>query len=170
VLATNTLDGRVEGINDIQARYQQQFGPGDYAPIIPVTYWTFRLMVGIAFLLGLLALVGLWLLYRRRLETTRWFLWASMGAVLLPFLGNWFGWVFTEMGRQPWVVFRLLKTSNGVSPTVGSTTVAISFAAFTVLYGGLAVIDGWLMAKVARAGPVEEEDGGGESEAVAMTF
>jgi cytochrome bd ubiquinol oxidase subunit I len=170
VLATNTLDGRVEGIDDIQARYQQQYGPGDYTPIIPVTYWTFRLMVGVAFLLGLLALVGLWLLYRRRLETTRWFLWASMGAVVLPFLGNWFGWVFTEMGRQPWVVFRLLKTANGVSPTVGSTTVAISFGTFTVLYGGLAVIDGWLMAKVARAGPVEEEDGGGESEAVAMTF
>ncbi|MBO0704504.1 MAG: cytochrome ubiquinol oxidase subunit I [Candidatus Dormibacteraeota bacterium] len=170
VLATNTLDGRVEGIDNIQARYQQQYGPGDYTPIIPVTYWTFRLMVAVAFVLGLLALVGLWLLYRGRLETTRWFLWASMGAVALPFLGNWFGWIFTEMGRQPWVVFGLLKTTNGVSTAVGSPTVAISFAAFTLLYGGLAVLDGWLMAKVARAGPVEEEDGDGESEAVAMTF
>jgi cytochrome bd ubiquinol oxidase subunit I len=158
VLATNTWNGRVQGINDIQARYEQQYGPGDYKPIIPVTYWTFRIMTGIGLLLGAFAAVGLWLLYRRRFEESAWFHKAAMAAILLPFVGNWTGWIFTEMGRQPWVVFGLMKTANANSPSVGAATVAISFFGLLLLYAILAVVGGYLMLKVARAGPGLEGD------------
>ncbi len=170
VLATNTWNGQVQGIDDIQSQYQQVYGPGVYTPIVPVTYWSFRLMVGIDFLLVAFLGAGLWLLYRKRLESTGWFLKAATGAVLLPFLANWLGWIFTEMGRQPWVVFGLQKTADASSPAVGTASVLISFVVFTLLYGLLAVIDGYLMIKVARAGPVVEEDEEGPEPALAMSF
>lgn len=156
ILATNTWDGQVEGINDIQARYQQLYGIGDYTPFVPVTYWSFRLMVGVDLLLLAFTAVGLWLLYRHRLETSRWFQRAAIAAIFIPFLGGWTGWIFTEMGRQPWVVFRLMPTFRGVSPSVGAATVAASLGAFTLLYGALAVVDGYLMLRVIRAGPESE--------------
>ena len=158
VLSTNTWDGQVLGIDDIQARYQQLYGPGDYAPIIPVTYWSFRLMVGAGLLLAAFAAVGLWLVYRRRFETTVWFQRAAVVAIAVPFFANWMGWIFTEMGRQPWVVFGLLKTAAGLSTSVGAGSVLTSVLVFTLLYGLLAVIDGYLMLRVARAGPVDEEE------------
>jgi cytochrome bd ubiquinol oxidase subunit I len=161
VLATNTWDGEVLGIDDLQASYQQRYGPGDYTPIIPVTYWSFRLMVGADFLLLAFMAVGLWLLYRRRFDTTGWFHRAAMVAVFVPFLANWAGWIFTEMGRQPWVVFGLQKTAQGVSPAVGAASVATSLVVFTVVYGLLAVVDGYLLLLVTRRGPAGE---GGEPE------
>ncbi len=82
-------------------------------------------------------------------------------AFLLPFLGNWTGWVFTEMGRQPWVVFGLQKTALGVSPSVGAGSVATSLVAFTLVYGLLAAVDGYLVLRVVRLGPPR---GAGEAE------
>ncbi len=162
VLATNTWNGRVEGIDDLQAQYQHRYGPDDYAPLIPVTYWSFRLMVSLGFLaLGFSAL-GLWLLYRRRLERAGWFHRAAIAAVFLPFAANWLGWIFTEMGRQPWVVFGLLKTRDAVSPGVPGWSVALSFAGLTALYGLLAVVDGWLMLRTMRGGL--DQEAGGETE------
>jgi cytochrome d ubiquinol oxidase subunit I len=158
LLATNTWNGRVEGINDLQAQYQHRYGPDDYAPIIPVTYWSFRFMVGLGFLILGFSALGLWLVYRRRLEVAGWFHRAAIVAVFLPFIANWLGWIFTEMGRQPWVVFGLLKTRDAVSPDVPGWSVAISFAGLTALYGLLAVIDGWLMLRAMRDGLEEKED------------
>jgi cytochrome d ubiquinol oxidase subunit I len=166
VLATNTWNGRVEGINDLQARYQRQYGPGDYAPLIPVTYWSFRLMVGLGFVaLGFSAL-GLWLVYRRRLEGSGWFHRAAIAAAVLPFAANWLGWIFTEMGRQPWVVFGLLQTRDAVSPEVPAWSVALSFAGLTALYGLLAVLDGWLMLRTMKGGLDQEAGEAEEPEAL----
>jgi len=75
--------------------------------------------------------------------------------VALPFLANSMGWIFTEMGRQPWAVFGVLPTSASVSPTVPAGTVLTSLIVFTVLYGVLAVVDGVLMVRYAKAGPPE---------------
>jgi cytochrome d ubiquinol oxidase subunit I len=99
---------------------------------------------------------GLWLVYRRRFDTAYWFHRIAIVALFVPFLANWMGWIFTEMGRQPWVVFSLLKTAQGVSRTVGPGSVAISLAAFTLLYGVLAAIEGYLMLKLVRLGPAGE--------------
>jgi cytochrome bd ubiquinol oxidase subunit I len=153
VLATNTLDGKVEGINTLQARYQHKYGPGDYRPIIGVTYWSFRIMAGIGVALLVLAAYGMWLLFRGKLERSKRFLRLTTWAIALPILANTAGWIFTEMGRQPWVVQGLLLTRNAVSPSVPAWEVLISLVGFTLLYGVLAVVDGWLMFKYAKNVP-----------------
>ena len=71
---------------------------------------------------------------------------------IFSLLGNSFGWIFTEMGRQPWVVFGQLKTEAGVSPSVGLGSVLTSLIVFTLLYGVLAVIEGWLLVRTVKAG------------------
>ena len=118
-----------------------------------MAYWSFRLMIGFGILAILVALLGLWATRKGRLPAPRW--WWRLGpfAVLLPLLANSFGWIFTEMGRQPWVVFGVMRTSKGVSPSVGAATVATSLIVFTVLYAVLAVIEVGLIVRYAKAGP-----------------
>jgi len=151
-LGTGSFDGQVQGINDLQREYEQKYGPGSYTPIIPVTYWTFRLMVGFGVLAGLAALWALWATRRERTPATRWLRWAGLALPLLPLAANSFGWIFTEMGRQPWVVFGQMKTAAGVSPSVGASSVITSLTVFTLLYGILAVIEAGLLLKYAKAG------------------
>src|SRR5262245_14616654 len=113
-MATGSFDGQVEGINDIQAQYQRTYGPGDYRPSIPVTYWSFRFMIGLGAIAFLLGLLGLWLTRGGRggdgsrvgRLLWRWGPWA----IVLPLAANSFGWIFTEMRRQPWTVFGVLRT------------------------------------------------------------
>jgi cytochrome d ubiquinol oxidase subunit I len=139
-LATGTFDSRVEGIDDLQARYVQQFGPGDYRPVIPVTYWSYRLMIGLGGLAALVSAVGLWRLRRGRFPAGPWFYRAAVAGIALPVVACSFGWIFTEMGRQPWVVWGLMKTAEGVSPSVGAGTVLASLIVFTLLYGALGIV------------------------------
>ena len=155
VLATNTLDGKVEGINTLQKRDQARYGPGDYRPVIGVTYWSFRIMAGIGVVLLALTAYGMWLLWRGRLERSKRFLRLTTWAIALPILANTAGWIFTEMGRQPWVVQGLLLTRNAVSPSVPAWEVATTLIGFTLLYGVLAAVDGWLMFKYAKTVPPE---------------
>ncbi len=153
ILATNNPNGTVKGINDLQAEYEQKYGPGDYTPILGVTYWSFRLMVGAGMLLALVTFIGSILLWRRSIEDHRWILRLLPFAIVLPFIANSTGWIFTEMGRQPWIVQGLLKTTSGVSPGVSATEVAITLIGFTALYGALAVVDCYLMFRYARSKP-----------------
>ena len=160
LLATNSWNGKVEGLNQVQAQYQQQYGPGNYVPNVFVQYWSMRVMAYSAMLILLLALWGLWLLRRKRIADARWFLRVAVWAAVLPFITNTAGWMLTENGRQPWIVQGILLTKNGVSPSVSTTTVAISLIVFFVLYGVLAVVDFVLMSKYARkelASPLPEE-------------
>jgi len=150
ILAYNEAGGNVEGINNLQAQYQAKYGPGDYVPPVAVTYWSFRIMVGAGVVMILLSLLALFLVLRKRLEETRWFLWLLPFAIALPYLANASGWIMTEMGRQPWIVFGLLKTAQAVSPTVGMWSVLISFVLFALIYGVLAVADVYLLVKYAR--------------------
>ncbi|MEV0269063.1 cytochrome ubiquinol oxidase subunit I [Hamadaea sp. NPDC050747] len=151
-LGTGSFDGQVQGINDLQAEYEQKYGPGSYTPIIPVTYWTFRLMITFGALAGLVALWALWATRRGRTPRGRWLRWAGLSLPLLPLAANSVGWIFTEMGRQPWIVFGQLKTAQGVSPSVGVSQVITSLTVFTVLYGVLAVVEIGLLLKYAKAG------------------
>ncbi len=152
-MATGNPNGKVEGINDLQRSYAQTYGPGSYKPNIPTTYWSFRLMIGLGALAGLLALVGLWLTRRRRVPGSRWFYRAAIAAVVTPYLANSLGWLFTEIGRQPWTVFGVLKTPLSVSPGVGTWQVALTLAGFTLLYAGLAVVEVKLLLRYGKAGP-----------------
>jgi cytochrome d ubiquinol oxidase subunit I len=153
VLSTNTWNGEVRGINDIQAEYERTYGPGSYIPIVGVTYWTFRIMVGAGMLMIAIAVVGLWYLRRRRLETATWFLALAPLGIALPYIANTTGWMFTEMGRQPWVVFGLMKTSDAVSGSVGLGFVATTLIGFTLIYGALSIVDVFLLRRFARADP-----------------
>ncbi|GAA3198520.1 cytochrome ubiquinol oxidase subunit I [Actinocorallia longicatena] len=155
-LATGSFDGKVEGINDLQAQYTAQFGPGDYRPYIPITYWGFRIMVGAGLLIGLVSVVGLWLTRGGRLPEKRWVWRLAIWSIALPLIACSFGWIFTEMGRQPWLVFGVLKTENGVSPTVPAGTVLTSLLVYTGLYGILAVIEVGLMLRFAKKDPPAE--------------
>jgi cytochrome d ubiquinol oxidase subunit I len=150
-LATGSFDGRVEGIYDLEAQYRERFGPGDYRPVIPVTYWSYRFMIGLGLAAALVAATGLWLMRRGRFPGSRWFHRAALAAVALPLLANSFGWIFTEMGRQPWVVWGRLRTVAGGSPAVGAATVLTSMVVFTVVYGALAVVTFALMRRTAAA-------------------
>jgi cytochrome d ubiquinol oxidase subunit I len=164
LIADMSYDGKVSGINQIQAAEAKRYGPGSYVPVIWVTYWSFRLMMGIGFFL--LAVAGwVWLLARRRrLADSRWTLWALVGCIVLPFAANTSGWLFTEMGRQPWIVYGLMKTSQGISPTVGAGSVIATLAGFVVLYSVLGAIDIVLMSRAARASlPPRGGDGEGQA-------
>jgi cytochrome d ubiquinol oxidase subunit I len=162
-LATGSFNGRVEGIYELQDRYVQEFGPGDYRPLIPLTYWSYRLMIGCGALAVALAAIGLWLTRRGRQPASPWFHRAAVAAIGLPLLASSFGWIFTEMGRQPWVVWGQMKTAAGVSPAVGASTVLTSMIVFTLLYGVLAVVGVLLLRRHAAAGlpraQPEPEDG-----------
>ena len=127
-------------------------------PIIGITYWTFRLMSGAGVLLLLIPLIGLLLLSKGTLERSRWFLWAAVGGIFLPIVANLTGWIFTEMGRQPWVVYGLLRTSDARSPLVGSASVIITVVGYTLLYGVLLVVGGKLFLKDIAEGPEPPPD------------
>jgi cytochrome d ubiquinol oxidase subunit I len=156
LIATLDPHGTVQGINNVQRAYVKKYGPGSYKPVIPVTYWSFRFMIGFGGLATLLAAFGLWLTRRRRIPRTRWFYRVAIGAVVLPYLATTMGWIFTEMGRQPWTVFGVLRTAQSVSPGVTASSVIISMTVYTLLYAGLAVIAGWLMIRHIRDGAPEE--------------
>jgi cytochrome d ubiquinol oxidase subunit I len=159
-LATGSFHGQVEGIDNVQAAEVAKYGPGTYIPVVPVTYWSFRLMIGFGLLGALLALAGLWLARRGRTPAPerRWFYRAAVWSFLLAPLASSFGWIFTEVGRQPWAVFGVLATRQSVSPTVGAGTVATSLIVLTLLYAVLAVIEVGLMVRTARRGPGDPPD------------
>ncbi|MQA01673.1 MAG: cytochrome ubiquinol oxidase subunit I [Streptosporangiales bacterium] len=157
-LATGTLDGEVEGIRDVQREYVATYGPGDYLPNVPATYWNFRLMIGFGMLAVAAALGGL-LLLRRTAKTrhaafprSRWLARAALALPVLPLLANSAGWIFTEVGRQPWLAFGLFQTADGVSPGTAAGQVAFSLAVFIAVYALLGTVEVWLLTKLARNG------------------
>ena len=165
-LATGTWDGSVQGINDLKAQYAERFGAtgnpltldATYTPNIPLAYWSFRLMIGVGMLAALVALLVLWQTRRERVPRGRWWPWVVLATPLLPVLGNSLGWIFTETGRQPWLVFGVFTTASGVSPSVSAGEVVTSMVVYTLLYGVLAVVEVKLFLKYVRAGapPFEE--------------
>jgi len=157
LIATLNPHGTVQGINNVERAYVRKFGPGSYKPVIPVTYWSFRLMIGFGLLAGLISALGLWLTRRRReIPRSSWFYRAALAGVVLPYVGITFGWLFTEMGRQPWTVFGVLTTQQSVSPGVTPSSVIISMVVFTLLYGVLAAIAGKIACQHIRSGAPEE--------------
>ena len=176
-LATGTWDGRVQGINELKAAYaegqlvdpsnelQQAYaehmrawGVDTFTPIIPVTYWSFRLMIGLGMAAIAVALLLLWFLRKGGLPPDN--QWLTLLLVLMPLgplFSNSAGWIFTEMGRQPWIVSGTLPTMAGVSPGVTVLELWISLIGYTLVYGALAVVEVGLMLKYIRLGLPEVE-------------
>ncbi|MDX6316093.1 MAG: cytochrome bd ubiquinol oxidase subunit [Streptomyces sp.] len=179
-LAADDFSSYVPGINDVNKAEQATYGPGDYRPNIPTAYWGFRWMIGFGMTSFAVGLAGLWLTRRklwlapehrtgddepphlmltknRRLGPTlsTWYWRIGLLTMGFPLIANSWGWIFTETGRQPWVVYGLLKTSDAVSPTVSTGEVLTSLIVFTALYGILAVVEVKLLVKYVKAGPPE---------------
>ncbi|MCK0173325.1 MULTISPECIES: cytochrome ubiquinol oxidase subunit I [Mycobacteriaceae] len=164
-LAEGRFSGvHLEGVQDLQDRYEQEYGPGDYRPNLFVTYWSFRAMIGLLAVPALFALTALWLTRRGRIPDQRWFSRFALLTIPTPFLANSAGWVFTEMGRQPWVVVPnptgdpqlRLTVAEGVSGhSVGM--VLTSLITFTAIYAVLAVIWFWLLRRYVAEGPQEHD-------------
>ena len=110
------------------------------------------MMVGAGTLMFLLAAYGLWKVVRKGVPENALYLKLMFWAIALPYIANSAGWIFTEVGRQPWLVFGLQKTIDGVSPAVGVGEVLFSLIAFTLVYGILMVADVVLLKKYAAAG------------------
>jgi len=155
ILAENDTTSAVRGINYLQARAEEVHGPGDFIPPVAVVFWAFRIMVGLGMFFIALALVGLFLWWRDRLVTSRWWLKLAFIALFLPYIANTAGWVVTEMGRQPWVVWGLMFTADGISPNVGTGLIWTSLIGFTLLYAALVVVNVYLLSKYARIVPGE---------------
>ena len=158
LLAYNRLTGAVQGINDLNAQYQEQYGPGDYVPPIAISYWNFRIMVGAGFLMAALALYALYLLLRSRVGTAPRFLSVLPYLIVLPYIANTAGWILTEVGRQPWIVQGLMLTSDAVSPNVTTGMVLTSLILFTLIYAVLMAADLFLLWQAGSAGPLPAEE------------
>jgi cytochrome d ubiquinol oxidase subunit I len=161
-MATGSFDGQVEGLNELQAKEESEFGPGNYMPNVRVTYWSMRVMAYVGMLMFLVAAVGAFLYRKKKIETARWFQWAAIAAIALPYIAATAGWILTEMGRQPWIVQDLLLTRDANSPNVSRTWIGISLGVFIALYATLLVVDFWLMRRYARVDPPRGVDGPGD--------
>ncbi len=153
ILAYNRTVGRVPGIDALQAQDVRRYGPGDYIPPVIPTFWSFRLMVLAGTVMVILAGYGLYLQNRERHLERRRYLRTMEWSIGLPFFANTMGWIMTEVGRQPWIVYGLQKTAAGVSPTLTATDVWITLIGFGVIYGAIAVVDVTLIGRYVRLGP-----------------
>jgi len=183
-LAKGDFSTAVPGISSVEALEKARYGDlaDDYKPSIPTTYWSFRWMIGFGMASFAIGLAGLWLTRKKRhlaagkrrgedevpllMLTPRHELgtavsaWAWRLAILtmgFPLIANSFGWIFTEMGRQPWAVYGLMTTADAVSSGVSVAEQFTSLGVFTALYAVLAVVEVKLLVKYAKAGPVDEQ-------------
>lgn len=156
-MSYNSFSGKVEGLNDIQARYEKQYGPGNYIPPVTLSFYTFRAMVGSGVMMLLLALLAVFFYKKGKIEDKKGFLKMLTIAIVLPYVANSTGWILTESSRTPWIVFGLLKLDQAISPTVSASYVLTSLIVFTLLYSVLMVIDVILMFKFAKESPAKKE-------------
>jgi len=141
LLAYHSPQAVVKGLKDF---------PKEDRPPVALTFLSFRLMVGLGFLFVLLTVVG-WF-KRRKLESSPGYLKVMLYAIPLPYLALEAGWMVTEVGRQPWIVYGLMRTSDAVSP-IAASQVGITLAAFILVYSLLGAVAFYLIAKFARQGP-----------------
>jgi len=151
-LAYNKFEGEVKGINNLQAESEAKYGPGNYVPPVAISYWTFRIMAGAGVVMLLLALFALYKVLKNKLEFNPLYLKSLIWGISLPYIANSTGWIFTEVARQPWVVFGVMRTEDAVSPAVSAGEVLFSLIAFTLIYGALMGVTIYLLKKFAVAG------------------
>ncbi len=161
LLAFNQLEGEVQGMDDLQAQFEQQYGPGNYMPPAAITYWAFRIMVGAGLVMVLLALYALYLIMGDLFEERSRAVPLFLAGMALPYLANSAGWIFAEVGRFPWVVYGLITLEESVSSTVGAGEVLISLIGYIVVYGLLIFATVYLLRKYAIAGPSATDAPGG---------
>jgi cytochrome d ubiquinol oxidase subunit I len=154
LLLTHSWNGLFPGLKSVPSH--------DRPPVLP-PFFAFRIMVGIGLLMILAGLTGVWLLRRGRLFETRWYLWPAQHAWWIGFVAVISGWIVTETGRQPWVAYGVLRTSDAVSP-LAAHTVATTLVLFVLVYSfvlamGIYYIN-WLIAHGPPSGAVAPPETG----------
>lgn len=157
VLAYNNLTSEVKGMKDLQNEYEEKFGAGDYLPPVTIVYWSFRLMVGLGMLFILFSFLGLIKWWKNNLESSRLYLRFATIIMFLPLVANSLGWIVAEMGRQPWIVYGLMFTRDGVSPNVTGGQMLLTTILFTIIYGLLAALAVFLIHRYAKPGVPDED-------------
>ena len=164
LLSNHTFDGCVHGINDLNAEYAVTYagmGIDDFTPTLWITYWAFRWMIGLGLVHCLIAVAGLWVTRKKAKKPVAKWMWKiAIWSYPLSLLASIVGWIFTEMGRQPWIVFGLMTTRDGVSPDVSGGEVLTSLIAFTAIYAALAFVEFRLIIRTAQKGPDDTEQVG----------
>ena len=163
-LSYNKFSGSLEGLNDLQDKFVEKYGEDNYIPPVKTLFWSFRIMTGSGGVLLLIALIGGYLSRGNRLPKNNWFMKILPWTMILPFVANTVGWLITEMGRQPWVVYGVMKTEDAVSPSVTPNEMLFSLIAFTLIYAFLAVIAVYLFVRHIRKPEFIEADGEEEVE------
>lgn len=153
LLSFNKLSGEVRGLNDLQQEFEELYGPGNYIPPVAIPYWTFRIMVGMGFLMVVIALYAVFLSLSDLVEARSRVLRLFPFLIILPYLANSSGWILTEVGRYPWVVYGLMRLSEGVSIVVPAGMVLVSLVGYILIYSLLIVATLYLLRKYAREGP-----------------
>lgn len=143
-LAVHDANGEVKGLKD----FPKELRP----PVLP-TFWSFRIMVALGMFMTFISMLGVYLSGKKDFEKYKLFLSVVLFSLPLPYIAGQLGWIVAEVGRQPWIVYGVLKTSDAVSKSISTVQVVGSLLGFTLLYGGLAVIDIYLLAKYSRKGP-----------------
>lgn len=126
-LAYGDVNAEVKGIKDLLKEYNLA---KEELPSVPLVFWSFRVMVGLGVLFIIVGILSAILYYRNAIEKFRWFLVLLIAMIPLPIIANWAGWIVTEVGRQPWTIYGILKTSKAVSPL---TTPEVAFTLFTFI-------------------------------------
>lgn len=163
-LSYSKFSGEVKGMNQLQAEYEQAYGPGDYIPPVKTTFWSFRIMVAAGSLMIALGVYAIYLMWRKKMDKPNtWFMRFMFWGLLLPPIANTSGWIMTEMGRQPWTVFGLMTTEDSVSPNITSGQVLFSVISFTAIYAILGAVLIGLFVKVIKKGPYAMDNEHGES-------
>jgi cytochrome d ubiquinol oxidase subunit I len=149
-IATGNWTAPVSGLNDFPRK--------DWPPIL-IPFFSFRMMVGLGLLMLGMGWLGLWLSWRRRLEEMRWFLWSAVLAFPSGFLAVIVGWFTAEVGRQPWVVYGLLRTSETVTPSLTGPNVLATLIVYMLVYTLISLFGCYYIYRILRAGPAGEEAG-----------
>ncbi|MBP0725735.1 cytochrome ubiquinol oxidase subunit I [Bacillus sp. RG28] len=152
-LSYGKLSGDVEGMNHLQKQYTKKYGQGNYIPPVRTAFWSFRIMAGLGGLLSILGIWGYYLNHRKKLLESKLFLRIMIAAISFPFIGSSAGWIMTEIGRQPWVVFGYMKTKDAVSPGVTANELLFSIIAFSCFYTILAIVMVYLFIREIKKGP-----------------
>ena len=151
-LTYNKFSGEVPGMNSLEAELIEKHGEGSYIPPVKTTFWSFRIMAGTGGILLALSALGLFLSFRKKIEKSTWVLKALIAGIFLPYIGNSFGWIMSEIGRQPWVVNGLMLTADGISPNVSAGQVLFSLIAFSTIYTILGAVMVVLFLRVIKRG------------------
>lgn len=149
-LAYDSFEGEVKGINDIQKEYEQKYGPGNYIPDVATSYWMFRTMVGAGTLMLIIAFIAYFRTRKDDFECKPGGLKMIFYSLGLPTIAISTGWIFTEVARQPWLVFGLMRTEQGVSKAVSGGEALFTLVGFTLIYAILIVFTVQLWKKYAK--------------------